>query len=153
VLDTFQGLPVHVLLLHATVVLVPLACALTVVVAFWSRVRTVGVWPVVALNAVMVVAVWLTAQAGERLEHRLGGSPQVASHADIGDKLVWFALALLAASVVVALVHDRGRGAQLGSGVLSAVVAVVTVFWVVRTGHSGAVAVWKDVVSSTTAAR
>jgi hypothetical protein len=149
VLDTFQGLPVHVLLLHATVVLVPVTCLLTVGVAFWARVRSLAVWPVVALNAVMVVVVWLTAQAGESLERRLGGSPAVADHAEIGDKLLFFAIALLVASVLVAVLHDRGRAARLGSGVVSAVVAVATVVWVVRTGHSGAVAVWQDVVAST----
>jgi len=146
VLDTFQGLPVHVLLLHATVVLVPVTCLLTVGVAFWARVRSLAVWPVVALK---VVVVWLTAQAGESLERRLGGSPAVADHAEIGDKLLFFAIALLVASVLVAVLHDRGRAARLGSGVVSAVVAVATVVWVVRTGHSGAVAVWQDVVAST----
>jgi hypothetical protein len=150
VLDTFQGLPVHVLLLHATVVLVPLTCLLTVGVAFVARVRSIAAWPIVALNAVMVVVVWLTAQAGQRLAARLGGGgPLVADHQAIGAKLVWFALALLIASVLVAVLHDRGRAARLGSGLLSAIVAVATLVWVVRTGHSGAVAVWRDVVSST----
>jgi len=150
VLDTFQGLPVHVLLLHATVVLVPLTCLLTVGVAFVARVRSIAAWPIVALNAVTVVMVWLTAEAGERLAARLGGAgPLGADHAAIGGKLVWFALALLLASVVVAVLHDRGRSARIGSGLLSAIVAVATLVWVVRTGHSGAVAVWRDVVSST----
>jgi hypothetical protein len=153
VLDTFRGLPVHVLLLHATVVLVPLTCVLTVAVAFWPRVRAVGVWPVVALNAVMVVMVWLTAQAGQRLAARLGGggSGLVADHTSIGGKMIWFALALLVASVLVALLHGRGRGFQLGTGVLAAVVGVAALVWCVRVGESGAVAVWKDVVTNTTA--
>ena len=153
-LDTFRGLPTHVLLLHATVVLVPLTCVVTAAVAFWPRVRAVAAWPVVALNAVTVAMVWLTAQAGERLAARLGGGgEQVADHASIGTKLVWFAVALLVASVLVALLHGRGRAFQLGTGVLATVVGVAALVWVVRVGESGAMAVWKDVVANTTAAR
>jgi hypothetical protein len=154
VLDTFRGLPTHVLLLHATVVLVPLTCVVTVAVAFWPRVRTIAAWPVVALNVVMVAMVWLTAQAGQRLQARLGGGGElVADHASIGTKMVWFALALLVASVLVALLHGRGRPYRLGTGVLAAVVGVAALAWCVRVGESGAVAVWKDVVANSTAAR
>ena len=150
-LDTFRGLPTHVLLLHATVVLVPLTCVVTVAVAFWPRVRTLAAWPVVGLNAVMVAMVWLTAQAGQRLAARIGASGLAADHAAIGSNMIWFALALFVSSVLVALLHSRGRAARLGTGVLSAVVAVATVVWVVRVGESGAIAVWKDVVVNTTA--
>jgi uncharacterized membrane protein len=152
VLDTVRGLPVHVLLLHATVVLVPVTCLVTVVVAFWSRVRAAAVWPVVGLNAVMVVMVWLTAQAGQRLQVRLqGGGPLVAAHAALGNRMIWFALALLAVSVLVALLHARGGALRLGTGALAAVVAVAVLVWCFRVGESGATAVWRDVVANTSA--
>ena len=150
-LDTFRGLPTHVLLLHATVVLVPLTCVVTVAVAFWPRVRTLAAWPVVGLNAVMVAMVWLTAQAGQRLAARIGASGLVADHAAIGGKMIWFAVALFVSSVLVALLHSRGRAARLGTGVLSAVVGVAALVWCVRVGESGAIAVWKDVVANTAA--
>ena len=151
-LDTVRGLPTHVLLLHATVVLVPLTCLVTVVVAFWPRIRALAAWPVVALNAVMVAMVWLTAQAGERLQVRLqGGGPLVADHAALGGRMVWFALALLGTSVLVALLHRRGGALRLGTGVLATVAAVAALVWCFRVGESGATAVWRDVVANTTA--
>ena len=151
-LDTVRGLPTHVLLLHATVVLVPLTCLVTVVVAFWPRIRALAAWPVVALNAVMVAMVWLTAQAGERLQVRLqGGGPLVADHAALGGRMVWFALALLGTSVLVALLHSRGGALRLGTGVLATVAAVAALVWCFRVGESGATAVWRDVVANTTA--
>jgi hypothetical protein len=152
VLDTVRGLPTHVLLLHATVVLVPLTSLVTVVVAFWPRIRAVAAWPVVALNAVMVVMVWLTAQAGERLMVRLqGGGPLVAEHAALGNRLVYFALGLLATSVLVALLHRRGGVLRLGTGLLATVVAIATLVWCFRVGESGATAVWREVVANTSA--
>jgi hypothetical protein len=151
VLDTFRGLPTHVLLLHATVVLVPLTCLVTVVVAFWPRIRTLAAWPVVALNAVMVVMVWLTAQAGKRLEARIGVNPEIAHHASIGTNMIWFALALLVTSVLVALLHARGGALRLGTGVLATVAAVAALVWCFRVGESGATAVWKAVIDNTTA--
>ena len=153
-LDTFRGLPVHVLLLHATVVLVPLTCVVTIAVAVWPRVRALGAWPVVALNVVMVAMVWLTEQAGKRLEARLGGAsnPDIARHASLGLTMIWFALAMLVTSVVVAVLRTRRGGAvRVGTGVLAVVVGLATLVWIVRVGESGATAVWKGVVANTTA--
>jgi hypothetical protein len=154
VLDTFRGLPVHVLLLHATVVLVPLTCVLTIGVAVWPRVRSLAAWPMVALNVVMVVVVWLTAQAGKRLEARLGGAsnPEIAHHASLGSNLIWFALALLVTSVVVAALRTRRGGAvRIGTGALAVVVGLATLGWCFQVGESGATAVWKSVIANTTA--
>jgi Ca2+/Na+ antiporter len=151
VLDTVRGLPTHVLLLHATVVLVPVTCLVTVVVAFWPRIRALAAWPVVALNAVMVVMVWLTAQAGQRLAARLGQNPEIAHHASLGQNLIWFAVGLLVTSVLVALLHRRGGALRLGTGLLATVVAVATLTWCFRVGESGATAVWQSVVANTTA--
>jgi Ca2+/Na+ antiporter len=151
VLDTIRGLPTHVLLLHATVVLVPVTCLVTVVVAFWPRIRALAAWPVVALNAVMVVMVWLTEQAGKRLQARLGVNPQIAHHASLGQSLLWFALGLLATSVLVALLHRRGGALRLGTGVLATVVAIATLAWCFRVGESGATAVWQAVIANTKA--
>ena len=150
-LDTFRGLPTHVLLLHATVVLVPMTCLVTVVVAFWPRIRAVAAWPVVALNVVMVAMVWLTEQAGTRLEARVGVTPEIAHHASLGTNLIWFALALLVTSVLVAVLHSRGGALRLGTGVLATVAAVATLAWCFRVGESGATAVWKAVIDITKA--
>jgi hypothetical protein len=151
VFDTVFGLPVHVLVLHLTVVLVPVVALATVGVALVGRVRDKGAWPVVALNVVSVAAVFVSIQSGQELQYRLRQLPQelIQKHADLGDAMLWFALALLAVSVLVALTrHQRGT-VTIALGVLSVVAAVAATVWIVRVGHSGAEAVWKNIVIAT----
>ena len=52
--------------------------------------------------------------------------------------------------VLVALVRRRSGGLVAGVGVLAVVAAVAATAWVVVVGHTGANAVWKDVIASTT---
>lgn len=151
--DTFVGLPLHALVLHATVVLVPLMAVLTVLVAVRPSWRVRGAWPVVVGNAVTTGAVFVTQQSGERLEARLGQTPLIRAHAAMGDLMLWFMLALLAASVLMALARTRRGAVGAVVGALSVVAAVAATVWVVRTGHSGSVAVWRDVIRSTTSGR
>ncbi|MGR7001166.1 DUF2231 domain-containing protein [Yinghuangia aomiensis] len=69
--DTVFGLPVHVLVLHFAVVLVPLAALATIAVAVRPAwLPRFGVW-VAALDAVMVVLVWATKESGEKLLKRI----------------------------------------------------------------------------------
>lgn len=149
--DTVLGLPVHVLVLHLTVVLVPVVALATVAVAFIGRIRSRGAWPVVALNVVSVVAVFVSIQSGQELQRRLplSNTGLIKTHADLGDAMLWFALALLAVSVLVALTRDRRGTVALATGALTVVVAVAATGWLVRVGHSGAEAVWKDIVIAT----
>ena len=71
-LDTVFGLPVHPLLVHATVVIVPLA-ALTVLLArSGRRFRAWAGWGPLALAVAAVVLTPLSTSSGEELEHRVG---------------------------------------------------------------------------------
>jgi cell division protein FtsW (lipid II flippase) len=142
VFDTFQGLPIHALIVHATVVLIPLMALVTVFVAARPRLRKSYAWWVVAVDAVLVVLTWVTIQSGERLEERLGDNPGIERHADLGRQLLWFVVALAVAALVVALTTDRSRVPAIGGTALSAVVGLLVLVWVVRTGHAGAEAVW-----------
>ena len=147
--DTFQGLPVHALVLHAAVVLVPLAALLTVLVALVGRWRPRGAWPVVAGNVVTLATVFVAVQSGEALQERLPSSEQISAHADRGNAMTWFVLALTVASVLVALVRRRSGSVLVAAGALAVVAAAAATVWVVLVGHSGSTAVWKDVISST----
>ena len=55
----FQGLPLHVLLVHGVIVLIPLAALLTVLSAVWpaARRRLGIITPLVALAALIAVPV------------------------------------------------------------------------------------------------
>lgn len=148
-LDTFRGMPVHALVLHATVVLVPLMALVTVLVAVVPRWRSPGAWPAVAANVLTTALVWVTQQSGEALQRRLPASAQIDRHAQLAGTMIWFMLGLLAASVLVALVRRRRGGLVTAVGVVSVLAALATTVWVARVGDSGASAVWKDVVTST----
>jgi hypothetical protein len=140
--DTFQGLPVHALIVHATVVLLPLMALVTVVVAVRPRLRARFAWWAVAVDAVLVPLTFATKQSGEQLQQRLGSGPALDRHAHLGAQLIWFVLALAVTALLVALVKDRGGAPSAGASVLTAVAAVLLLVWVVRVGHTGAEAVW-----------
>ena len=147
--DTFQGLPVHALVLHAAVVLVPLTALLTVLVAVVSRWRLRGAWPVVAGNVITVVTVFVAVQSGEALKERLPGNELISQHAERGNSMTLFALALLVASVLVALVRRRSGAVVVAVGALALGAAAAAIVWVALVGHSGSTSVWRDVISST----
>lgn len=146
--DTFQGLPVHALVLHAAVVLVPMAAGLTVLVALIGRWRPAGAWPVVALNVVTVATVFVTTQSGQQLQSRLSNSDLISEHAERGEAMTLFALGLLVSSVLVALVRRRSGAVIRAVGALAVLAAGAATVWVALVGHSGSTAVWKDIISS-----
>ena len=139
--DTISGLPVHALVIHATVVLVPLMAVITVLVAVRERLRDRYAWWVVAADAALIPLVLVTKKSGEKLQARLGG--QVAlEHGRLGSALIWFALGLLAAAVLVALTRRRAGAMRMVSSALTVVAAIAVVVWTVRVGDSGARALW-----------
>ena len=62
------GLPAHILLVHAVVVLAPIAGLGAIVYAAAPRWRTYLAWPLGVLSLGLVPVTLLTAQAGEQLE-------------------------------------------------------------------------------------
>ena len=150
-MSTFNGLPVHVLLVHFVVVLAPLTALLAIVCAVWPAARKRWIWLVAALSIVTVVLTPLTTSAGEWLEHRVGSTPAVQIHAELGDTMLYFSLALLVAVALLVFVHVReSRNRALkpiaawlvaGFVVLAGVATTVQVY---RIGDSGAIAAWGD---------
>ncbi|MER6831099.1 DUF2231 domain-containing protein [Streptosporangium sp. NPDC000563] len=149
--DEILGLPLHPLVVHAAVVLTPLLAVLATVYALAPRTRPVLTWAVVGLAPVVPVSVFVARESGEALEEgrfaSAGGrlAELITEHANLSVPLLLVSLALGVASA--ALVHvtrrDRfGRTAELALSALTVVLAVVTIYYVVRSGHSGAVAVW-----------
>lgn len=153
--DTVVGLPVHALVVHATVVLVPLVMLAVIAVAVRPRWRSAFGWYVVAAAVVVVPLVGVTILSGREFKSRIGASPQILRHEDLGNTLFWFSLAVALVSVVLVAAHRRTADA-VKPGALVTVVAVVavaiagvTLVQVVRTGHAGSVAVWESIVEST----
>jgi uncharacterized membrane protein len=147
------GLPLHPLLVHATVVLTPLTAIALAVAALWpaARRRLGLALPIAAL--VVAVLAPITVLAGESLADTVGRVPAIARHEALGLMLLPWAIALLPASVLVwwvgrptAKTTRRPRWVPVVITVVAVVVAVVTLVLVVLTGDAGARAVWSGVV-------
>lgn len=153
--DTAFGLPVHALIVHAVVVLVPLSALGVIAVAARPVWRWSFGWLVVAFVAVATVLVPIATNSGEALQERIGDTPAIKSHAEMGNQLLWFMVPMLVLAVaVVALERNRPpRSPQPRLLLVISLVAVIAALGVgvqtVRIGHSGATAVWKPIISST----
>jgi hypothetical protein len=152
--ETILGLPVHILVVHAVVVLVPL-CAVAVVVMVFSRLwRERLRWPVLILLTGAVVSTYVARQTGEWLQHKLASrgvaSADITRHVDYGSKAIWFVLLFWLVVVGWLSVDARRPPAQTAArvlGVASVVVALVATGWIVVAGHLGSNAVWKGIVT------
>ena len=150
-MSTFNGLPAHVLFVHFIVALAPLTAVLAILCAVWPAARQRLVWLVLALSLIVTVLTPLTTEAGEWLEDQVGRSPMVHTHAELGDTMIFFSLALLVAAVLLAVVHvSAARGRSLSTvfaaiiAVFVVVVGVATIVQVYRIGDSGAQATWSQ---------
>ncbi len=152
--DTVLGLPVHALVVHAVVVLVPLASAGLVVVALrpsWRR----AYLPVVVLLATAGLAmVPVATQSGKRLEERVnaGGvvAQQIHDHQQMGQLVIYptVAMWLLALALLyLDRARVRGRAVTVVAG-LGVVAAVAAAGQVTIAGHLGSTAVWKCTIGS-----
>jgi uncharacterized membrane protein len=149
-LTTISGLPAHVLLVHAMVVLAPLTAVLEILCALWPAARRRLVWLVLAFAVVTAALTPITANAGGWLYERERHHRDILdTHAERGGWMIYFSIALLVVAVVLALMHWReGRAAKprFVVSVLVAVVAIIvgvaSIVQVVRIGDSGAQSVW-----------
>ncbi|MEU0880351.1 DUF2231 domain-containing protein [Lentzea sp. NPDC005914] len=162
---TIDGIPLHPLLVHAVVVLLPLAALSSVAIALVPGWRRRYAWPVLGVTLAGVAAVPMAKQAGEdlmaSLENKVGPNPAIQTHADLGTMLLPIALGFgvaVIALLVAGRLADRERQAEAPTtktwrvisvvvSVLVVVLAVGTVWQTVRTGHSGSEVVWSGVGS------
>ena len=160
--DLINGLPVHALVVHAVVVLLPLACLGTIAIAVRPAWRERYGVLVVGCAAVATALIPVATSSGEALEERVG---RPGEHAEMGDQLIWFAIPLLVLSLALVWLDRRHRATaasetQGGSGaatsgtrmrvvaVLALVAALATSVQVYRVGDSGARAAWEERVQT-----
>jgi len=152
--DTIFGLPVHALVMHVVVVLVPLAAAGVVAIAVVPRWRERFGVLVLAIATAGLAAVPVATRSGSKLEDRLGASGVVARqinhHQEWGQRVIWPTLAMWVLAVVLVLMDRRGRqGTALKVvAVLAALAAIAAATAVTITGHLGSTAVWSCTVGS-----
>lgn len=148
------GLPLHPLIVHATVVLTPLTVLALLLGTFWpaARRRLGIVTPLAAL--VVLVLVPVTVAAGLSLAEVIGPVPAVERHRMLGELLLPWAIALFVISAAqwawfrygdARVRRERAgvaRAVVVGLAAASVVVGVGTVVMLVLIGDSGARAVW-----------
>jgi uncharacterized membrane protein len=155
-----NGLPIHVLVIHVVVILVPLAALCLVLGAAWpaARARLGIATPLVALVA--AISTFIAVEAGEVLQTQVASTALSRAHTAIGEDLRPWVVALFALAVIQ-WVWYRGftgtgrysttltsRNARLAiTLVLAIAIGVVAVGAVVETvliGESGARAAWES---------
>jgi hypothetical protein len=173
-MDELFGLPTHPLVVHAPVVLLPVAVigvvATMIRPTWYARYR----WLVLAVTAVGAVAAIVAAGTGEELEERVeegaSGAARraIEEHAEAGEAARLFAVLFLVAVVAYVVVpwflarRERGAAAVADAGdtthgatlrvswlrpvlmVAVAATAVGSLVTIVNAGHSGADSVWGD---------
>ncbi|MFJ5289507.1 DUF2231 domain-containing protein [Streptomyces sp. NPDC088348] len=163
--DLINGIPAHVLLVHAVVVLVPLTALSLVLCAIWPSVMRRFGLALPALALVSLISVPLTTHAGEWLERHVDSNALVRKHTDLGDELLPWAIALFLAAAAVWWAYRRATHRTPGAvestsgtvatplrvtaALLSLAIGVGAGVQVYRIGDSGAKAAWHDGYSTT----
>ncbi|HEU4866188.1 MAG TPA: DUF2231 domain-containing protein [Actinomycetota bacterium] len=146
----FGDLPLHPLVVHLTVVLIPIAALTLVLAAVWPAARRrLGLLPPI-LALIALVLVPITTAAGTWLADRVGRTPLVDRHEDLGNSMLPWVIAMFVAAVAVWAWHKfftkaTGRVRLVGSVVLAVAaiaIAAGSVVTIVQIGESGATAVW-----------
>ncbi|MFI7608597.1 DUF2231 domain-containing protein [Micromonospora sp. NPDC049366] len=154
--EQIQGLPIHVLVVHAVVVLVPLLALLAVAFVAVPRWRRRLDWAVGILAVIAPVTAWVAVESGEALTDALVARgfqgpvlDQIFEHSRYGDILFRLVLPLgIVALLLLAVTSGHPRVPKLPAlvtPILSVAVvalAIASLVYVVLTGHSGAETVW-----------
>lgn len=149
-LDTFNGLPVHPVVVHAVVVLLPLVAVLAVLMVINSRFSRRFGPIVVALGLIAAGAALVAKESGEQLLRHIESSP---THVQLGSRTplyagLYFLLLLGFWLLDRGIPGNRRRPAfVIILGLLLAIASVMICVQVYLVGHSGAEVVWLQMLS------
>jgi len=159
------GLPVHPLIVHAVVVLLPLSVLLALAFAFLPSWRWLTRWLTLACAVIGVVSVFIARQSGQAfleskpflLEGDTPARQHIMDHQDYAGLLFWASLLFLVVVVAAFFLLPAPTGLADGSldhagstsavavrglPVLLAVLGLATLVLCVLTGDAGARTVW-----------
>lgn len=159
-LTSVFGLPAHVLIVHAAVVFIPLAALAGIVYTLVPRSRSHIWWAVLGLGVIAPLAGWAARISGtsfrqQKIDEGASGAflDSINRHQSFGLPTSWWATGLGVALLVTVLYAIPGpisfgagrspaAAVRVAAVVVTVVVSVVTLYYVIRTGDSGAHAVW-----------
>jgi hypothetical protein len=159
VLEEFGGIPAHPLIIHVPVVFIPLLALLAAAYALVPVVRPHTRWVLGLLALATPIAALLAKLSGDALYDGMREAnlitpdffPRIDEHQDLGNMtlFVTIALAVLTLALVYFVRPRPGTGAPkalaLLLGALTIVAAGVSLYYVIRTGDTGANNVWEDI--------
>lgn len=153
--DTFMGLPIHILVSHFAVAFIPIGATATIAVALRKPWREKYAGLMVLGNVALLAMAFVTLRAGEDLmdRYRELGDTQTPKfdHESLGRTLVWIMLATTVASLLVWAVQpmrDTAPAAVLALAGVVAALAVTTIWFSYRAGHTGSESRWKEFVEN-----
>lgn len=143
------GIPLHPLVVHAVVVLLPLAAVGVLAEAVVPRWRSRYGVLVVAAAVVGTALVPVATASGENLEEGRPETETLERHTELGEMVLWFAVPLLVLALLLLWIGRRSeqerptpRWLTSVVVVLGIVAALAALVQVVLVGHSGATSVW-----------
>ena len=156
--ESVLGLPLHPLVVHAVVVLLPLAALFVGLAAVLPRFRRWARWMPLAFAAGAFVVTPVAASSGESLQAKVMSEQLtqaqldvIHQHVTLGNLLVPFSTALFVVAAAMYWIDWRKPSwpAMVGKSLpaLAVLAAVGSVVMLGIIGHSGASAVWTQVQS------
>ena len=142
IFDLVMGLPVHPLVVHAAVVLVPLAAIAAIAMAVTSSVSKKYGKVIIGLAIVGQISSIVAKLSGEVFLERL--DIELERHAQLGDTAPLTSLPMLALIVLLYSFDKSGKKGGIRKIIATATVisAIFAAGYIAVTGHSGAEAVW-----------
>ena len=155
--ERFGDLPLHVLVIHVTVLVLPVGALTAIVFALVPKWRWLLRWPTLLLGLGSLVCAFVAKESGEAFVKAVPQlDPLVKVHQDRGDLLFIFCIVFAVVAVAAFLLLGGPTALASGKGaketksrplelVVSAavlVIGVVVIYQTIRTGDAGAKAVW-----------
>ncbi|MFI5697002.1 DUF2231 domain-containing protein [Kribbella sp. NPDC051586] len=150
--ERFGDLPLHVLVIHLTVVLLPVAALTLIVFAVVPQWRRLLRWPALVLGVGTLVCAYVAKKSGQAFVEAV---PTLAKAIQLHEKranlLFWYCVifAVVAVAAFLLLAGVKGdkatniRPLELVTQAAVVVIAVLVIWQTVRTGDAGARAVWE----------
>lgn len=159
-LKTIFGLPAHILVVHAAVVLVPLAAIAMVLITCVPRWRSSHSLLGALFSAAAVTTVALASQTGESLAESVKRTDLVRHHVQQAENVLPFTigLAVIAGALLLLRIAEWKKinlysKTKLSKKFLMRLLAAGAIFFgatstyfVTQVGHSGAKATWSNVL-------
>lgn len=155
--ERFGDLPLHVLVIHAAVVVLPVAALTAIAFAVLPRWRWLLRWPALLLGLGALVLAYVAKESGEAFVAAVPTLEKaVELHQKRGDLLFWYCLIFAVVAVAAFLLLGgtsalaSGKGAkatksrplELLTSAAVVVIGVLVIWQTIRTGDAGAKAVW-----------